>query len=218
MTKEIVIFDFDNTIVNSLDYWHHVIDNLMFKKYGLKVDKNMRKRRLLGLSNREMARTFAELAKLEMSEEDVFDAWAEFMQFYYTKKVKLVKGVKEYLDFLRKQGKKIILASATEEPLLKLATKHFGLEFDAIYTETTIGYIKKNPMFFKTVLNKLEVDASKVFFFEDSAGSLQSATSLGIDTCAIIHKLNKKHKNELKFVAKAVIKNYKDKKLNNLFE
>ena len=218
MKKDIVIFDFDNTVVSSLDYWHNVIDRLMFKKYGLKVNKNMRKRRLLGLSNREMAQTFAGLSNRDMTEEQVFEAWGEFMEYYYTKKIKPLNGVKEFLNRLKEQGKKIYVASATEEPLLKIAIKHFGFDFDGVFTETTIGYIKKNPKFYETLLNKLGVEPIQVFLFEDSAGSLQSATSLGIDTCAIIHKLNKKHSSELKFICKAMIKDYKDKKLKNLFD
>ena len=38
MTKKAIIFDFDNTLVNSLKYWYYEMNKTTFKIYGKKID------------------------------------------------------------------------------------------------------------------------------------------------------------------------------------
>lgn len=206
--KDVIIFDFDNTLVNSLDYWYDVIDKQTFKKYSLKPDKKMHKQRW-GKSNEEMAKLFVEISQLNISANDVINTWNEFMEYYYTHKIKFVKYAKEFLNKLKHQGKRLVLASATEERLLKVCLKHFNIDvFETIFTETNTGYAKHNVKFFETCLTNLKVKPEQVFFFEDSFVSIKSATKLNIDCCAVVHKYNKKHESEFKKMCKCVIKDY----------
>ena len=141
MTKEYVIFDFDNTIVNSLDYWYKVMDKESFKYWGSKILKDFKTKRR-GLGNREIAELFLELTNIkDIDVEDVMSYWYERMTMYYTKRVKLIKGVVNYIKHLKDSGYKIILTSATNADLLTVVVKHLGLDkyFDSIYTEQILG-------------------------------------------------------------------------------
>lgn len=217
MDKNIVVFDFDNTLVDSLKYWYKVQENLMFKKYGKKPDKRFCELRR-GKNNKQVAELFAELTNSNLTYQQVFDDWNTFMKYFYTNKIRLLKGAKQFLLNLKQQGKTIVLASATETEALQVALQHFGLSeiFDKVYTETIVGYSKKEPEFFDELLKLLDAKAEDVLFFEDFYFSIKNATSRGIETCAIVHKYNKKYLNEIKSICKVFIKNYSKLKVEQL--
>ena len=197
MDKEVVIFDFDNTIVDSLKYWKKVVEVEMFKKFGVKPQKEFHRLRE-GLSNEEMIKVFIRMTCKKIKTSQVLDGWKERMSYYYTNKCKLIRGIDDYLFELKAQGKFLVLASSTEKDLLEIALKHFGLHwyFDAIYTDSIIGFPKQRVEFFKVMLEDMCMPADKVFFFEDNFKSLANAKKIGIDCCALIHKYNKHHKKE----------------------
>jgi len=217
MDKNIIVFDFDNTIVNSLDFWHKVIDKETFIAFGQKPYKDMKKFRG-GVGNKEIALSFIKITGLDITVEDVYEKWCSLMEKYYLKKVKFIKGVKDFLLRLQKEGKKLILASATEEKLLRKLLKAYNIDvFENIFTESSVGCPKHNPKFFQTVLKKLKAKPEEIMLFEDSFVSIKSATSLGITACALINHLNKGKKEEFEKMCTLVLKNYKDKRLMSLF-
>lgn len=215
--KQYVMFDFDNTLVNSLKFWYKSIDQEAFKHFGSKRNKLFANARI-GLTNHEIAKSFVEHSDTKLNVNDVLKFWHERMIFYYTNKIKLVPGVKEYLLKLKEQGHTLILASATPMKVLKVAVKHFGFDkyFDHIFTEESLKAPKREPLFYINLLKKLGITSKELFVFEDSYFSLTSANALKINTCALVHKFNKKKLCFLNKHNKLVIKNYKSKKLNTL--
>ena len=217
MNKKIVVFDFDNTLVNSIDHWRKAINVDLFKFYGIRPIKEMTKIHG-GKSNQELAQDFLNLSGVKVSAADVLQKWYDLMFFNYTKKIDLLKGAKEYLLMLKLQGKMLVLASATGESLLLPVVKHYGLDkiFDIVVTEDMIGYPKRDPMFYVKLLDKLFAKPEDVFIFEDSLYAISSAASLKIESCALINHLNKNNKPRFEELSTLIIKNYKDKRLKTL--
>lgn len=215
--KKIVIFDFDNTIVNSITHWRKAINVEMFKYYGLKPIPEM-KRVHGGKSNQEIVKAFVEISGLKVSPAEILKRWYDMMFINYTQKIKLIKGIKEYLLKLKAEGKMLILASATGESLLLPTVKALGFDelFDIVLSEDMIGYPKRDPMFFVKLLDKLGAKPEDVFLFEDSLYSISSAASLKIESCALINPLNKANKLRFEELSKLIIKNYQDKRLETL--
>lgn len=63
-------------------------------------------------------------------------------------------------------------------------TANLGLDahFDAIFNSASIGYVKPDLRAFQHVLKSMNVDASSVFFTDDSPAKLAGAAALGIIT------------------------------------
>lgn len=216
--KKIIIFDFDNTLVNSITHWRKVINVDMFKFYGIKPIAQMKKVHG-GKSNQEIVQAFVDISGLKVSPAEIMQRWYDTMFINYTQKIKFIKGAKEYLLKLKAEGKMLVLASATGESLLFPTVKALGLDkiFDVVFSEDMIGYPKRDPMCFVKLLDKLGAKPEEVFLFEDSLYSISSAASLKIESCALINPLNKSNKPRFKELSKLIIKNYKDKRLENLF-
>ena len=219
MKYKYVMFDFDNTTVDSLYYWHYVQFNEAFIHYGMRPNKSV-KRLMMNLDNDAKAQRFIDMTGINAEVKDVRGFWDKRMEYYYCNKIKMIAGIKEFMTYLKGKGYKILLVTASELDVIKVAIKHFGLDsyYDDIITETQIGYPKSDIRFFKTLLIKLKVTANQLFFFEDFAKSVKNATAVGIDCVWVKHKINKHKKQEMKKHAKLIIKNFKTKKLYTIFD
>lgn len=219
MKYKYVMFDFDNTTVDSLDYWHYVQFNEAFIHYGMKPNKSVQNL-MINLDNDAKAQKFIDMTGIDAEVKDVRGFWDKRMEYYYCNKIKLIAGIKDLLAYLKGKGYKILLVTASELDVIKVAINHFGLDsfYDDIVTETQIGYPKSDVRFFKTLLRKLKVSADELFFFEDFAKSVKNATEVGIDCVWVMHHLNKHHKTEMKTRTKEIIKNFKSKKLYTYFD
>lgn len=216
MEKKAIIFDFDNTIVNSLDYWYKLMFEETFKHYNVPYDPKLREMKK-GETNEELAELFIKLTNLKVSPQDVLNFWNINMEYYYTQKIKAIKGVQKFLYGLNKKGYTLVLASATQEKLLKKALKHFDIDiFNYIFTEPATNLGKDEPEFFENILKTLKLKSKDVLLFEDSVHSIKSAISLGIDSCFLLHKYNKEHKSDLEPITKLIITDYKSKSLKSL--
>lgn len=216
MNKQILIFDFDNTLVNSLEFWLDVVDNQTFKKYGLKPNPEIKKVHG-GKTNKEIANSFIEISGLDISIDDVFNVWYELMFENYTKHIKFIKGAREFLNEMKNQQKTLVLASATGESLLKRVVDALNLDvFDFVCTENTIGHPKRDPEFFVELLKQLDAKPEDVLLFEDSIHSTRSATSIKIECVTLINSLNKVHLEEFQNLSTLIVKDYTDKKLKQL--
>ena len=215
--KRFVLFDLDNTLLNSDASWHYVLDNKTFKDFGLKVNQQFKKERS-GISNYEAAKLFVKLTGVDKTVDEVYNNWLENMSYCYQNDVTCKKGAKEFLPRLKQKGYRIIVVSATEKFLVEQALKRFGLDeyIERIYTETILQSPKRSVEFYGKVLRKLGTSYKDVFLFEDSIVSLRSAYKMNVDSCALIHEFNKKHKRELKAITNLVIKDYTDKRLINI--
>ena len=208
MKQKVILFDFDNTLVDSLKYWYDVQNKKMFLLYGKKVDKNYPQKRN-GLTNLESAKLFVETTGVDKTPQEIKQECYDQMKICYINKIKMIKGAKEFLLSLKKRKKKLVLASATDLSLLKVALKHYEILdlFDEVFTEQNIRRGKREKEFFEVAINKLGVKPKEILFFEDSVDSLKSAIEVGIPCCGIVHKYNKKRIKNLDVLK---IKNYKN--------
>ena len=88
-------------------------------------------------------------------------------------------GVYEILDFLKKSGKKIALASSTKRQTVinQLRDAKILDYFDEIVTGDMVSKSKPDPEIFLLACNKLNVEPEKAFAIEDSYNGIRSASS-----------------------------------------
>ena len=217
MDKKFIIFDFDNTLVSSLQYWYDVMDRQSFKHFGVKINKNFRKQ-CSGKGNYEIAKFFVESTNINVQPKVVIDFWNNRLEYYYKNKVKLIKGVVEFLEKLQKKYT-LVLASATDKCLIDIALKHFNLEkyFSFVVTEDMVNIPKHDVKFLESCLSMINAKPKECFMFEDSFVSLKCASKLKIETCGVLHMFNKSKLEELKIICNYLIKDYKIRK-NGDFE
>lgn len=92
-------------------------------------------------------------------------------------------GVIDFLEFLRRHHKRVVLATNAHQKVLQLKMHHTGLigHFDRIICSHDLGLPKENPQFWER-LNEVEpFDKTRSVFVDDSLPVLRSAQQYGIE-------------------------------------
>ena len=108
--------------------------------------------------------------------DELMDYWMNADSDIDQRVVKLVKQT-------RKKGVKVYLATDQEKHRTNFIWNKRGLKdwMDGRFVSYEIGFTKKDPKFFKHIINKLKVKPNEILFFDDSESKVASAKKLGID-------------------------------------
>ena len=79
---KVIMFDFDNTLVNSLKFWYKSIDKEAFKFFHKKINPEFKTARK-GLTNKEITQCFVEYSGTSASADEVSKFWHNRMIYYY---------------------------------------------------------------------------------------------------------------------------------------
>lgn len=188
------IFDMDGTLVDSLMLW-----DVLWSRFGKKYlnnpdfqpskedDKAVRTMLLCDAmelihKNYGMASNGAEL----LSEAN------SIMTGFYKNEVELKKGSRELLSFLKQNGVKMCIASATASDLISLALEHTGIGdfFLKVISCADVGKGKDEPDVFIKAAEVLGTDIKDTCVFEDSLVALQTAKAAGFKTVGIYDRYN----------------------------
>jgi putative hydrolase of the HAD superfamily len=107
--------------------------------------------------------------------EDFIDYWFS----HHTVHEELLHSIQQ----LRQRGLKCYLATQQERYRTNYILHDLGFThlFDGVFSSVNIGYMKSNPLFFETVLREIGTcQPEDVLFWDDSAGNVATARSLGI--------------------------------------
>ena len=175
-----VIFDLDGTLVDSMWVWEK-IDEDFLRKRNIEKPNDMDKA-LEGKSFTETAVYFKERFKLEMSVEEIKREWNEMAWLFYTKEVPLKKGVKKFLEVLRKQNIKIGIATSNSIELVNAVLKALEIEayFDQIRTSCEVGRGKPFPDIYLKVAEDLGVEPDRCLVFEDIPNGVRAGKNAGM--------------------------------------
>ncbi len=181
------IFDLDGTLIDSNGVWE-------------KIDRQILEKNHLYLSDRDIracaSMTYEEVLDFFLSKgltytldelKNEFDRLAE-KEYRYN--IFLKNGAGEYLETLKKNGKKIALATASPSRLYEPVLRNnsvYGL-FDAFCTTDDVGMSKDFPDIYLTAAERLGVFPEKCVVFEDVLKGIVSARNAGMYTVAVYDK------------------------------
>ncbi|MBR1675185.1 MAG: HAD family phosphatase [Eubacterium sp.] len=100
-----------------------------------------------------------------------------FHEKYDNGRLPVKKGVKEILEYLKKNGKKVALASSTRNALVvqELTDAGFIDYFDKLVCGDMVNKSKPEPDIFLKACEELGVDPEKSFAIEDSFNGIRAA-------------------------------------------
>lgn len=205
-----VIFDLDGTLIDSMWVWEE-IDKEFLGKRNITVPTEMNKE-IEGKSFTETAEYFKSRFELSMSIEEIKTEWSEMAWNFYTKKVLLKRGVKEFLETLANNHIKMGIATSNNMPLVLAVLEAVDIMkyFSQIRTSCEVGRGKPFPDIYLKVAEDLQVDPKHCLVFEDIPNGVRAGKNAGMTVWGIEDNQIQEVWNEVKELADHVIIDYYD--------
>ena len=201
------IFDADGTLMDSMHIWD-TLDSAFLMMRGIEP-KESRVFRKYGYFN--AIKYFLENYELNMSPEEIRADIMKILEYYYNNVALAKDGVSEFLQVLRDNGVRCVVATATDRYLMEPALERNGLlqYFDAVFSTKEIGVSKQEPDIYNKAKDFLGADEN-VFIFEDAAYAIDTAKRAGYKVIAVEDYSAEDEREHIKETADYYVTNYSE--------
>lgn len=220
MLKDIdaIIFDMDGTLIDSMWIWPSIDDDYL-AKYNLVKTENFHEA-MEGMSYTEVAQFFLDTyPELNCTREEVMEEWMNMAHDKYMNQVYLKDGVYEFITEMRRQGKKIGIATSNARSLADdtlEALKIMDL-FDVVRSACEVAAGKPSPDVYLLVAEEMGADPRRCLVFEDVPMGILAGKNAGMSVCAVEDDFSKPQEEKKRALADYYIQNYDDIK-NETYE
>ena len=194
MEIKAAIFDMDGTLVDSLVFWDSFWSEFGKKYLGdenFKPAAELDKRVRTTIFNDALA-CIKEYVDVDATVEELIAFGNAGVVDFYKYSVPPKVGAHKLLDYLREQGIKICIATATERRYVSVAMEACDLNarVDAVFSCHDIGVSKDRPDIYLLAQKHFGFSVDEICVFEDSYVALETAKAAGFKTVGIYDKYN----------------------------
>lgn len=206
-----VIFDSDGVIFDS-EYVHYLAFKEAFGRYDYNLTESHFEK-LKGMSSKDIiADCFPEANAIFI--EGLSKERSELFVQKYSTVAPLVKGVRQFIDYLRNGNYGVIVVTNGLRENSQSMMKYHKLNLDVLAVQDFI-IPKPDPAGYKMALEKLSLNPNEAVVFEDSPLGISAAKSAGIMCIGVMTKHNEAELKEAG--ADHAIKDFSDlKKLKEI--
>ncbi len=194
-----VIFDLDGTLIDSMWVWDTLLEQVL-KKHGFTAPESMIRKVAHMTLTQSSEYVLKEFPHFPMTPKEIREEWKSMVFDSYASKIKLKRGAKEFIEYLKQNDIKIGIATACEKNLLTACLKNNGI-YDMIDVFTyadEVGEGKQSPKVFLECLRRLDCDVKDAVLFEDILVALDTAKKIGLKTIIVEDDRAKPDRAELK--------------------
>jgi len=195
---EWVFFDFDGTLIDSLNVMYQVYEQFL-NEFGQTGNEN----EFSNLNGPTLAQIVTYLKKkysLPNSEKILLEKYQQKVESAFINDVKAFEGRDELLNFLKKNSYKLALVTSSSKNIVNafLEKNNWIHFFDEIIYGDEIKESKPNPEIYQKCLSKTNASKNKVLVIEDSENGCASAMKIGLKCVNVTGKSNQDIKSLFK--------------------
>lgn len=201
------IFDADGTLMDSMHIWD-TVDSAFLMMRGIKPGEEGVLRKYGYFNGIEH---LIESYKLNMTFDEVRNDMMKILEYYYYNVATAKEGVREFLQKLRENGVRCVVATATDRYLMEPALQRNGLleYFDAVFTTKEVGISKREPDIYNIARDFLNADEN-TFIFEDAYYAIDTAKKAGYKVVAIEDYSAENEREQIKELSDYYVKDYSE--------
>ena len=181
---DLIIFDWDGTLIDSVDWIVHCIQNAA-ARYDCPVPEAQATKDIIGLSIENAINTLFPGVVKETRQLLV----ADYAQTFFSRQIgpdDLFPGVSAMLEQLRQDGYLLAIATGKESSGLERAVTATGVS--ALFNTSRCSdqtASKPDPLMLDEIIAELKVDRQRVLMVGDSAHDLQMAINAGVSSVGV---------------------------------
>lgn len=205
-----LLFDFDGTLVDSMEMWRSTGKDVM-KKRG--IDLSLEEDRVTAsMSHQQSSVYFADKYLGGKGAEELLKEFNTVLEDSYANHIDLKPHVREVLDALKKARVPMAIASSTDERLLRMAVDRLGLSdhFQFIQSVDNSGHSKDSPEYYELAAERFATTLDQMLFFDDALYAIKRAESVGLKTIAVYDPSQEDEIDEIKAAASGFIQDFSD--------
>lgn len=175
---ELVIFDLDGTILNTLEDLLQSC-NYVLSKYNLNTVTLEDVRKNIGWGIRHL---IYELSNHSVHIDNMFNEYKEYYSKHYNDFTKPYDGIYEVIDYCINNNIRIgVYTNKVEDIAKDLCDYHFNGKFEFVYGDIENRVRKPEATFITKVIEDLDIDKSKVLYIGDSEVDIKTANNAGFN-------------------------------------
>jgi len=203
------IFDLDGTLLDSMYIW----DNLAIvylESLGIKPRHDAKP-----VYDTYGYRGAVDFLKneygVEVTREKYMEGVRAILQQYYEEETLPKPGIPEFLERMKQNDVKMIIATATFEGMVEPAMKRLGLDgyFSGILTCQGLGTHKTEPLIYREALKNLGTEKAKTPVYEDAHYAAKTVKEDGFVLIGISDE-NEPERGEVQKLSHCFIEDYRD--------
>ena len=209
MNFSAAIFDLDGTLADSNSVWKK-IDIVILQKRGIKCSDEFADS-LAAMTYEDAAAAMQKLG-VKSTVEELIKEFNDLAVNEYRYNIFLKDYAAEYLTYLKSQGIKIALATASPKELYEPVLRHnhaYGY-FDAFCTTDEAGRSKDHPDVYLLAASKLGVPPDECVVFEDVLKGIVSAKNAGMTAIGVYDKYSAEDIVTIRAAADKFIMNFSE--------
>lgn len=192
------IFDMDGTIMDSLGIWERIDYEFLENKRGIKVPEDY-VHNIAAMSFSEIADYTIKRFNLPDTPEALMQEWTDMAIHEYSHNVLMKPFVKEFIEYLKDNGKKVVLCTSSPEYFFRPALRNNGIYdlFDGFANTCEAGAGKDNPRVYYLAAKKAGVCPEKCLVFEDVITAAKTAKKAGMLVCGVYDERSSQYTAQL---------------------
>ena len=203
-----VVFDFDGTLADTLSMWSD-IDDMFAKKHNIVFEDDYPDT-IAAMNFNQAANYTKEHFNLNMTVEEIIGEWYGYAIYEHTHNIYFKDGAVDFVKFLKQNGIKTAIASASETELIFPALKNNNAEnlFDAFAMTKEVKRGKGFPDVYDLACERMGLLPSECVVFEDIVEAVKGAKMGGYKTVAVYDERSKKDREVLRSLADLYIDSF----------
>lgn len=178
-------FDIDGTLLDSTGIWDGLAGRYL-ASIGVRAGPDLAER-LFTLTLDEGVAYMKERYGLSQSPEQMRQGISAILEGFYREEVHLKPGAREFVLGLREAGVRMLLTTAGDPALGRLALERLGVWdcFECLLSCDDYATTKAQPKIYRMAAEHLGLPAQDVLVVEDTLLALRCAHEAGFPTCAV---------------------------------
>lgn len=209
MKFQYAVFDMDGTLIDSIPWWDRLVPDFL-NTFGIRATAELNQE-MAAMSMQESGIWLKEKFSLAEPAEEIVQELCTRIGKHYAEDIPLKPGVKEWLSYLKEQGVRMCVATASSAELGRPALVRNGIlpYFDFMVDCGMVGVGKTSPAVYELAVEKFGASMLECVVVEDAAFALKTAKNAGFLTIGV-YESSEPDQDSVKRYSDCFVKSFKD--------